>query len=297
LRKIFLRTVLFARMSPNQKARVVRVLRDCGNIVGFLGDGVNDALAIRESDVGVSVDSGSDLAKDAADIILTEKNLDVLLHAIEQGRQTQGNTIKYIKMAASSNFGNVFSILVASAWLPFLPMLPIHLLTQNLLYDISQLVIPWDRMDDEYVRRPQAWNAKNLAMFMVFIGPISSIFDITTFLWCWFVFDYRDPSHQTQFQSCWFILGLVTQTLIVHMIRTEHVPFIQSRATWIVCLMTVFISGIGILLPNVPASANVLTMAAPPALFYPYLFAAMFCYMILIHFAKRMYIRKFKSWL
>ena len=195
-----------------------------------MGDGMNDATALREADVGISVDSGVDIAKEAADIILLEKSLLVLERGVVEGRRTFGNIIKYIKMTASSNFGNVFSVLVASAFLPFLPMLAIQLLVQNLLYDLSQVSIPWDRMDEEFVRRPRPWEAKSIATFMLCIGPISSIFDITMFAILWFVFGANTPPEQMLFQSGWFVQGLLTQTLIVHMIRTERIPFLQSTA-------------------------------------------------------------------
>ena len=221
-----------------QKTRIVRALRARGHTVGFLGDGINDAGALREADVGISVDSAVDIAKESADIILLEKSLMVLEEGVLEGRRTFGNIIKYIKMTASSNFGNVFSVLIASAFLPFLPMLPIQLLTLNLLYDFSQTSIPWDDMDPEYLRVPRKWRADDIGRFMVFIGPISSIFDITTFLVMWFVFGANSPAQQTLFQSGWFIESLLTQTLIVHMIRTAKMPFVQSRATLPVLLTT-----------------------------------------------------------
>ncbi len=212
------RATIFAKLSPLQKARVVRVLKERGHTVGFLGDGINDATALREADVGISVDTAVDVAKEAADIILLEKSLLVLERGVVEGRQTFGNVIKYIKMTASSNFGNVFSGLIASAFLPFLPMLAIQLLVQNLLYDMSQIAIPWDRMDEEFIRKPRQWNAGSIARFMVCLGPISSLFDVLTFWVLWHVFGANTPAQQTLFQSGWFVVGLLTQTLIVHQV-------------------------------------------------------------------------------
>jgi Mg2+-importing ATPase len=194
-------TTLFAKLTPPQKARIIAALKRRGHTVGFLGDGINDAPALREADVGVSVDTGADIARESADIILLEKSLLVLEEGVLLGRQTYGNTIKYIKMAASSNFGNVFSVLVASVWLPFLPMLPIHLLIQNLLYDISQAGIPFDRMDDDYLTKPRPWQVNDLGRFMLLIGPISSVFDLTTFALLYFLFGANSPEKQALFQS------------------------------------------------------------------------------------------------
>ena len=225
-------TTCFSKLTPLQKTQIISILQEQKNTVGFLGDGINDAAALRQSDIGISVDSAVDIAKESADIILLEKDLMVLEDGVLEGRKTFGNINKYIKMTASSNFGNMFSVMFASAFLPFLPMMPIHLLIQNLLYDISQTTIPFDRMDPEFLRKPRRWDASDLKRFMIYIGPISSIFDIVTYLVMWHVFGCNSPEHQSLFQSGWFIEGLLSQTLIVHMIRTRKIPFIQSRATW-----------------------------------------------------------------
>jgi P-type Mg2+ transporter len=202
--------------------------------------------------VGISVDTAVDVAKEAADIILLEKSLLVLERGVIEGRRTFGNILKYIKMTASSNFGNVFSVLVASAFLPFLPMLAIHLLIQNLLYDLLHLSIPWDRMDKEFLKRPRQWEAKSIAIFMLCIGPISSSFDITTFLGMWHLFGANTVKAQALFQSGWFVMGLLTQTLIVHMIRTEKIPFLQSAAAPPVLLLTGLIMVLGCFVPFSP---------------------------------------------
>jgi Mg2+-importing ATPase len=290
------RTTVFAKLSPDQKARVVQALKARGHTVGFMGDGINDAAALRRADVGISVDTAVDVAKEAADLILLEKSLLVLERGVLEGRRTFGNIIKYIKMTASSNFGNVFSVLVASAFLPFLPMLAIQLLVQNLLYDLSQISIPWDRMDREFLKRPRQWEAKSIATFMVCIGPISSIFDITTFFVMWHVFGANSIEHQSLFQSGWFVVGLLTQTLIVHMIRTEKIPFVQSTAAPVVLLCTGVIMAVGIWIPFSPLAPALKLQPLPPGYFI-FLPTLLLCYCLLTQFLKQFYIRKFKSWL
>ncbi|MEV6567293.1 magnesium-translocating P-type ATPase [Streptomyces kronopolitis] len=296
LRELAARTTVFAKVTPVQKARLVRALQAGGHTVGFLGDGVNDAAALREADVGISVDTAVDIARESADLILLEKNLTVLGDGVSQGRTTFGNTIKYLKMTASSNFGNVFSVLVASAFLPFQPMLAIHLLIQNLVYDVSQLATPWDRMDPEYLRRPRNWDARGIGRFMVTIGPISSVFDIAMFLIMWHVFGADNESHQALFQSGWFIEGLLSQTLIVHMIRTRRIPFLQSRASWPVMVMTALAMATGLFLPFSPLAAG-LGMVALPMSYFPWLIAVLLSYCALTQWVKTWYIRRFHSWL
>ena len=290
------RTTIFAKLSPNQKARVVRVLKAHGHTVGFMGDGINDATALREADVGISVDSAVDVAKEAADIILLEKSLLVLERGVIEGRRTFGNVIKYIKMTASSNFGNVFSVLVASAFLPFLPMLAVQLLVQNLLYDFSQIAIPWDYMDEDFIKKPRQWSAGTIATFMVCIGPVSSIFDILTFWVMWNVFGANTLAEQSLFQSGWFIIGLLTQTLIVHMIRTEKIPFIQSTAAPVVLATTAVVMALGIWLPFSPL-ASAIKLQPLPAAYFIYLPLVLLAYCLLTQLVKVIYIRRFKSWL
>ncbi len=296
LEELVLRTTVFAKMSPLQKARVVKALQRHGLTVGFLGDGINDAPALREADVGISVDSATDIAKESADIILLEKNLMVLEEGVLEGRVTFGNIMKYIKMTASSNFGNVFSVLVASAFLPFLPMLPLQLLVQNLLYDLSQLSIPFDRMDEEYLKTPQRWDASDIGRFMVRIGPISSIFDITTFLLMWYVFGASSPAHAGLFQAGWFIEGLLSQTLVVHMIRTRRIPFLQSWASAPVLALTAAIMVAGIAIPFTPIGAR-LGMVAPPPAYFAWLALTLACYCGLTQLAKTLYMRRYGRWL
>ena len=283
---------VFAKLTPSHKERIVRLLKANGHVVGFMGDGINDAPALRTADIGISVDTAVDIAKEAADIILLEKSLMVLEEGILEGRRTFANMLKYIKMTASSNFGNVFSVLVASAFIPFLPMLPMHLLVQNLLYDISQIAIPFDNVDEELLKKPQRWQPGDVGRFMVFFGPISSIFDITTYAMMWFVFSANTPEEQTLFQSGWFIVGLLTQTLIVHMIRTPKIPFIQSRAATPLLVMTAVIMAIGIFLPMGPL-AHYFKLQALPPLYFVFLPMILLAYMGLTQAMKGVYFRRY----
>jgi len=290
------RTTVFAKMSPLQKARVVKSLQRQGHTVGFLGDGINDAPALHDADVGISVDTATDIAKESADIILLEKNLMVLEEGVLEGRVTFGNIIKYIKMTASSNFGNMFSVLVASAFLPFLPMLPLQILVLNLLYDISQLSIPFDRMDDDYLRKPRKWDASDIGRFMVWIGPVSSVFDMTTFWLMWHVFGASSAAHQALFQSGWFIESLLTQTLIVHMIRTRRIPFLQSSAAAPVLGLTTAIIAIGMLIPYTGLGAK-LDMLPLPGVYFAWVAATVLTYCVLTQLVKLLYMRRYGRWL
>ena len=287
---------IFSKLTPIQKAEIIQLLQANKNTVGFLGDGINDTAALRESDIGISVDSAVDIAKESADIILLEKDLMVLENGVIEGRRTFGNIVKYVKMTASSNFGNMFSVLAASAFLPFLPMLPIHLLIQNLLYDISQTTIPFDRMDSEYLRRPRIWDSGDLSRFMIWIGPISSIFDIVTYMVMWWVFKCQGPETEALFQSGWFVEGLLSQTLIVHMIRTRKVPFVQSCASWPVMLMTFSIMAIGICVPFTSFGSSI-GLTPLPWSYFPWLVCILLSYCILTQWLKTLYIRVFNRWL
>ena len=296
LRKAVLRTKVFARLTPDQKTLIISLLQEQNHTVGFLGDGINDAAALRQSDIGISVDSAVDIAKESADIILLEKDLMVLEDGVLEGRRTFGNITKYIKMTESSNFGNMFSVMAASAFLPFLPMLPIHLLIQNLLYDISQTAIPFDRMDADYLRRPRKWDASDLSRFMIFIGPISSVFDIATYLVMWHVFGCDSSVHQSLFQSGWFVEGLLSQTPIVHMIRTRRIPFVQSRASWQVSMMALLTVTAGILIPFTPLGGAI-GLEPLPLAYFPWLFGILLSYCMLTQIVKNWYIRRFVKWL
>lgn len=284
--------LLFARLTPLHKERIVHALRANGHVTGFMGDGINDAPALRAADIGISVDSGVDIAREAADIILLEKSLMVLEQGVLEGRRTFSNMLKYIRMTASSNFGNVFSVLIASAFIPFLPMLPMQLLMQNLLYDLSQIAIPFDNVDEEMVARPLRWNPQDLGCFMLFFGPISSLFDVLTFALMWFVFHTSTAAEQSLFQSGWFVVGLLTQTLIVHMIRTPKIPFVQSRASWPLLAATATIMAIGIFLPMGPLAGHFKLQALPLG-YFPWLIVILLAYAVLTTLLKRVYIRKY----
>ena len=287
---------IFSKLTPMQKAEIIRLLQMNQHTVGFLGDGINDVAALRESDIGISVDSAVDIAKESADIILLEKDLMVLENGVLEGRKTFGNIVKYVKMTASSNFGNMLSVLAASAFLPFLPMLPIHILIQNLLYDISQATIPFDHMDKEYLDKPRVWDSSDLSRFMICIGPISSLFDITTYLVMWWFFKCQGPNMQALFQSGWFVEGLLSQTLIVHMIRTRRIPFVQSCASWPVLLMTGAIMVIGICIPFSSFGAS-LGLTSLPWSYFPWLIGILLTYYLLTQWLKTKYIHSCKRWL
>ncbi|MET3496374.1 magnesium-translocating P-type ATPase [Variovorax boronicumulans] len=283
---------VFAKLTPAHKERIVHALHANGHVVGFMGDGINDAPALRAADIGISVDGAVDVAKESADIILLEKSLMVLEQGVVEGRRTFANMLKYIKLTASSNFGNVFSVLVASAFLPFLPMLPLHFLVQNLLYDVSQIAIPFDNVDEEFLKSPQSWNPADLGRFMVFFGPLSSVFDLLTYTVMWFVFSANTVAHQTLFQSGWFIEGLLSQTLIVHLIRTRKIPFLQSRAAWPLLAMGAAIAAVGIWLPMGPL-AHYFKLEALPLAYFPWLVAMLVGYAVLTQTVKGWYARRY----
>ena len=308
---------LFARLSPAHKQRVITALRDRGHVVGFLGDGINDGPALRTADVGLSVDSAVDIAKEAADAILLEKSLLVLVDGVLEGRKVFANIVKYVRMGASSNFGNMFSVLGASLWLPYLPMAPLKILTNNLLYDFSQVPIPSDEVDAEQIAKPRPWSMGEIARFIVFIGPCSSIFDYTTYLAMWFIFRCRDlalpPPHALAtrfsnaalgspdstyaaalFQTAWFVESLLTQTLIIHVIRTNKLPFVQSRASWQLIMTSAAIMLVGIWLPSSPIGEWLGFVPLPP-LFWPLLLATLLSYMALTQMVKVYLVRK--NWL
>jgi Mg2+-importing ATPase len=294
---------VFARLSPAHKQRIVKALQRKAHVVGFMGDGINDAPALRAADVGISVDNAVDIAKESADVILLEKSLLVLEEGVLEGRKVFVNILKYIRMGASSNFGNMFSVIGASAWLPYVPMLPIQVLSNNLLYDFSQVPIPTDNVGPTMTAKPRPWNMGEIAKFIVFIGPISSIFDYTTYAVMWFVFKCNHPVttpdlvarygnsavHHTYaaqlFHTGWFVESLMTQTLIIHVIRTNLLPFVQSRASWQLTLTTLLIMAFGAYLPYSPL-APALGFVALPALYWPILLATLVCYVGLTQFVK-----------
>ncbi len=278
---------VFARVSPEDKARIVRVQRTTGGAVAFLGDGVNDALALHAADVGISVDSGTDVAKDAADVILLEKDLDVLADGVVEGRRIFANTIKYVLMGTSSNFGNMFSAAGASLFLSFLPMLPSQILLNNLLYDSSQLAIPTDHVDEEQLRRPSHWDIAFIRRFMIFFGPLSSVFDFVTFGVMLWVFN----AHAAEFRSGWFVESLATQTLVIFAIRTRRVPFFRSRPSLPLVLAAAAVVTVGSVLPATPL-AHTLGFGPLPAAFFAALAAMVVGYLVLIEFGKRIFYRQ-----
>jgi Mg2+-importing ATPase len=282
---------VFARLTPLDKERIVRLLKANGHVVGFMGDGINDAPALRMADIGISVDTAVDIAREAADIILLEKSLMVLQEGVREGRRTFANMLKYLLMTTSSNFGNVLSMLVASLFLPFLPMLPVQLLLQNLVYDVSQTAIAFDHVDEDLLRQPLRWQAGDIGHFMLFFGPISSVFDLTTFAMMWFVFKADTPQQQGLFQSGWFVVGLLTQTLVVHMVRTPRLPFIQSRAAAPLVVMTVAVMALGIFLPMGPL-APYFGLQHLPAQYFLFLPLILLGYMALTQAMKGIYRRR-----
>jgi Mg2+-importing ATPase len=284
-------TDVFARLSPIHKERIIRSLQQRGHVVGFLGDGINDAPALRTADVGISVNTAVDIAKESSDIILLENSLLVLEEGVIEGRKVFGNVIKYIKMAASSNFGNMFSVIGASAFLPFLPMLPLQILTNNLLYDLGQTTIPTDTVDEEWLAKPRKWEIGNLRRFIVFIGPISSIFDYMTFFIMLYVFKcWHNPA---LFHTGWFVESLFTQTLIVHVIRTNKIPFIQSIASKPLLISSVAIVATGALLTIIQPIARILGFVALPPLYWPLLLGMLLTYVVLTQVIKTWFIRRF----
>jgi Mg2+-importing ATPase len=279
------RTTLFARMTPGHKQRVIQCLQERRHVVGFLGDGINDSPALRVSDVGISVDTAVDIAKEAADIILLEKNLQVVEDGVLEGRKVFCNILKYVRMGASSNFGNMFSVLGASIFLPFVPMAPLQILTNNLLYDFSQVPIPTDDVDPELIAAPRPWSMRDITRFIVFIGPCSSVFDYTTYFMMLYVFGCWDPARASLFQTGWFVESLLTQTLIIHVIRTNRIPFLQSRASTALMATTAGIMLVGIWLPSSPL-APALGFQHLPHLYWPLIALTLLAYVALTQVVK-----------
>ena len=305
LREAVEETNVFAKLSPRQKTRVVAALRANGHTVGFMGDGINDASAMSEADVGISVDTAVDIAKESANIILLEKDLMVLEEGVIEGRKIYANIIKYIKMTASSNFGNIFSVLIASIFLPFIPMLPIQLLMLNLIYDISCVTIPWDNVDEEYLKEPRRWDASSINKFMFWMGPTSSIFDIVTFILMYFFicplvfggqFNTLNELQQIGFiglfHAGWFVESLWSQTLVIHMIRTPEIPFVKSRASWQLTLLTSLGIFIGTVIPYTTFGIS-LEMVAMPAIYFVCLLVIIILYMTLVTVIKKKFINRY----
>lgn len=287
---------LFAKLSPSQKERVVKAFQAEGHTVGYMGDGINDAPALRQADVGISVDSAVDIAKETADIILLKKDLMVLEEGVIEGRRTFGNIIKYIKMAASGNFGNMISVIIASIFLPFLPMLPVQILTQNLLCDFSQMGIPFDKVDKEYVKKPHKWETQSIKSFMAFMGPLSSIFDILCFAVMWRVMGANKVELSPLFQCGWFVFGTISQVLVIHMIRTSKVPFFQSNPS-IPLFLSTSIVVIAAIITGFTDFAIGLDMMRLPIKFVPWLAVILAGYLLCVQIVKKVYVRLYGEWM
>ena len=286
---------VFAKLSPIQKARIIRLLKQSGNVVGYMGDGINDTPSLTNSDVGVSVDTAVDIAKETADIILLEKDLNVLLDGVTEGRKTFANLLKYIKLAVSFNFGEVISVLIASILLPFFPITPIQLLVQSLLYDIGQLTLPFDNVDPEALKKPRKWNMKAIKQFMISMGPLSSSFDLIVFATLWFVFNLRAPD-AALFQTIWFSYGIVSNLFGMHVIRTAKMPFIQSSAAKPVYMSSIIVSLVAVLVPFTPLGTAI-GLVAIPLQYMVLIFLVPVLYCIIAQFAKHRYIKKYGEWL
>ena len=286
-------TNIFVKLSPIQKARIVRLLKESGNIVGYMGDGINDSPSLTNSDVGISVDTAVDIAKESADIILLEKDLNVLLDGVTEGRRTFANLMKYIKMAVSFNFGEVASVIIASVLLPFLPETPIQLLLEGLLYDFGQLTLPFDNVDKEYLKSPRNFSVKGLKNFMLFMGPLSSAFDMIVFASMWFIFNLREVA---LFQTIWFSYSIVSNLVGMHIIRTAKIPFIQSNANKMVYFSSILLSIIGVIVPYTFIGRSIGLTAIP----FKYLSIIVFVpilYCFVAQFAKKIYIKKYGEWI
>ena len=291
--RILRSTNIFAKLSPIQKARIVRVLKDSGNIVGYMGDGINDSPSLTNSDVGISVDTAVDIAKESADIILLEKDLNVLLDGAKEGRKTFSNLMKYIKMAVSFNFGEVSSVIIASIFLPFLPITPIQLLVQSLLYDFGQLTLPFDNVDEEYLNKPKKWDIKSLKKFTLFMGPLSSCFDMIVFASVWFIFGIREAA---VFQTIWFSYGVVSNLVGMHVIKTAKIPFVQSNAHKMVYFSSILLSIIAIIFPFTPLG-QMIGLVAIPLRYLTVIIGVPILYCLVAMIAKKVYIKKFGEWI
>ena len=293
LLRLLKKTNVFARLSPIQKARIVQVLEKAGNVVGYMGDGINDAPSLNSAEVGISVDTAVDITKETADIILLKKNLNVLTDGVLEGRKTFGNLLKYIKIAVSSNFGEVLSVLVASVVLPFFPITPIQLLVQSLLYDLGQLSLPYDNVDKEYLEKPRRWDLKSIKRFMFYMGPTSSIFDLIVFALIWFVFGVRDAA---LFQTIWFCFGIISTMMGLHVIRSGKRPFVESNASNAVYITTIGISLLTLLIPFT-GLAKIIGLVPLPLVYLLIIFGVAFLYCMLASFVKKKYIKKYGEWL
>ncbi|WP_297377632.1 magnesium-translocating P-type ATPase [uncultured Helcococcus sp.] len=291
------RTQLFSKLDPMQKRRVIEAYKEKGHTVGYMGDGINDAPALRRADVGISVDSAVDIAKETADIILLEKDLMVLEEGVLEGRKTFGNVMKYLKMSVSGNFGNMVAVIVASIFLPFLPMLPVHILTQNLLNDFAQIGIAFDNVDPEYVKSPRKWNSKSIKLFTYIMGPISSIFDILIFASLWYIFGYKTLEFAPQFQAGWFVFGTVSQIVITYAIRTERIPFIRSKPAKGLVISTLLVSLVALSIAFVPQLAILVDLVSPNIKYLWVMLGIILLYSLVVEVVKKFFMNRFGEWL
>ena len=288
---------VFARMNPLQKERVVELYRKNNHVVGYMGDGVNDAPSLTKADVGISVSSATSIAKEASDIIILKQSLKVIYDGVLEGRKVYGNIIKYMKMALSADFGDVFSIMIASIFLPFLPLLPIQMLLQDFIYDFSQIGIPYDNVDSEFLEKPKKWDTKGISRFMKVMGITSSLIDVISFIIFWFVLGYNDISKQTFFQTAWFVTCLTTELMIIYNVRTAKKPFIESNASTKLNLLTIFSLVLTIITPIVLCKIETFHFVILPLEFYIFLIGLVFLYFIIVSVIKKIYIKKYGEWL
>lgn len=287
---------IFARMSPLQKMRIIKILRDNGHVVGYMGDGVNDSPSLKLADVGICVDNATDIAKEASDIILLEKDLEVIYDGVVEGRIVYGNITKYMKMALSSDFGDVFSLVISCVFLPFLPLIPIQLLIQDFLFEISQIAIPYDDVDKEFIIKPRKWDTKDLSGFMNVMGITSSIIDVLAFLLFWYILGY-DSNKETYFQTAWFVECLISESLIIHFVRTSKIPFIESKANKKLTICTLLTIIGSIIVPIILHSIPSFNFEILPPIYYIYVLGLLLLYALLVELVKRLYIRKHGKWL
>lgn len=288
---------VFARLNPLQKERVVKLYKENGHVVGYMGDGVNDAPSLQVSDVGICVDSATAIAKEASDIILLKKSLDVIYDGVMEGRKVYGNIIKYMKMALSSDFGDVFSIVISSIFLPFLPLLPIQMLIQDFLYDISQVAIPYDDVDKEFLEKPKKWDTSGLGRFMKVMGITSSVIDVLAFLGFWFLFGYNCEAKQSWFQTAWFVECLISETMIIHYIRTSKIPFVESRPNKLLLISTIMTIVGTIVTPIILHSVASFNFVILPLKYYAFVLVLLVVYTVLVQIVKKRYIKKYGEWL
>ncbi len=297
LRKIVENIDVFARLNPSQKERVLVSLKNNGHTVGYMGDGVNDAPALHQADIGISVNTATDIAKEASDIIILEKNLNVIYDGVIEGRKVYGNIIKYMKMALSADFGDVFSIMIASIFLPFLPLLPIQMLLQDFIYDFSQIGIPYDNVDIEFLTKPRKWDTKGISRFMKIMGLISSIIDVLSFIVFWFILKYNTIEKQAFFQTAWFVMCLISELLIIHNVRTAKKPFIESCASKELTLLTILSMLLTIIMPIILCKMNLFNFVILPIKYYFYMILLILLYLIIVNLVKNIYIKKYNEWL